>query len=129
MLGIPVTLDMAEECLAELVRSSTRAVRIADIERAVCTGARGRSGQPPVLLPCPPRQSSAHAGDVPGPEAYAGGPRGNRGLLRARSHSTVISAQRTVDGWIASGSRLTLADAEWGIEEAIRRVEENLRVG
>jgi chromosomal replication initiator protein len=46
-----------------------------------------------------------------------------------RSHSTVISAQRTVDGWIASGSRLTLADAEWGVEEAIRRVEESLRVG
>jgi len=46
-----------------------------------------------------------------------------------RSHSTVIAATRTVDGWIASGTRLTLADAEWGVEEALRRVEEALRVG
>ena len=129
MLGIPVTLDMAEECLAELVRSSTRAVRIADIERAVCTAL----GVDPGSL-----QSSCRVRRVNHPRMLA------MFLARKhtpaalaeigayfgrRSHSTVISAQRTVDGWIASGSRLTLADAEWGIEEAIRRVEENLRVG
>jgi len=129
MLGIPVTLEMAEECLAELVRSSTRAVRIADIERAVCTAL----GVDPGSL-----QSSCRVRRVNHPRMLA------MFLARKhtpaalaeigayfgrRSHSTVISAQRTVDGWIASGSRLTLADAEWGIEEAIRRVEEHLRVG
>lgn len=129
MLGIPVTLDMAEESLAELVRSSTRAVRIADIERAVCTAL----GVDPGSL-----QSSCRVRRVNHPRMLA------MFLARKhtpaalaeigayfgrRSHSTVISAQRIVDGWIASGSRLTLADAEWGIEEAIRRVEENLRVG
>lgn len=129
MLGIPVTLDMAEECLAELVRSSSRAVRLADIERAVCS-ALGvdpgslqsscrvrRVNQPRMLAMFLARKHTPAALAEIG--AYFG----------RRSHSTVISAQRTVDGWIASGSRLTLADAEWGIEEAIRRVEESLRVG
>ena len=129
MLGIPVTLDMAEECLAELVRSSSRAVRLADIERAVCS-ALGvdpgslqsscrvrRVNQPRMLAMFLARKHTPAALSEIG--AYFG----------RRSHSTVISAQRTVDGWIASGSRLTLADAEWGIEEAIRRVEESLRVG
>jgi chromosomal replication initiator protein len=46
-----------------------------------------------------------------------------------RSHSTVISAQRTVDGWIAAGERVTLADTDWGILVAIRRVEVALRAG
>ena len=129
MLGIPVTLDMAEECLAELVRSSSRAVRLADIERAVCS-ALGvdpgslqsscrvrRVNQPRMLAMFLARKHTPAALAEIG--AYFG----------RRSHSTVISAQRTVDGWIASGSRLTLADAEWGVEEAIRRVEESLRAG
>ena len=46
-----------------------------------------------------------------------------------RSHSTVISAGRTVDGWIAAGSTIHLAGTEWGVEEALRRVEEALRAG
>ena len=127
MLGIPVTLDMAGECLAELVRSSSRAVRLVDIERAVCTAL----GVDPGSL-----QSSCRVRRVNHPRMLA------MFLARKhtpaalaeigayfgrRSHSTVISAQRTVDGWIATGSRLTLADADWGIEEAIRRVEETLR--
>ncbi|MFM8435888.1 MAG: DnaA ATPase domain-containing protein, partial [Planctomycetia bacterium] len=36
MLGLPITLAMAEESLADLVRASARSVRLADIERAVC---------------------------------------------------------------------------------------------
>jgi chromosomal replication initiator protein len=129
MLGVPVTLGMAQECLADLVRSSSRAVRLPDIERAVCTAFGVDAGS---------LQSACRARRVNHPRMLA------MFLARKhtpaalaeigcffgrRSHSTVISAQRTVDGWIASGSRLTLADAEWGIEEAIRRVEEALQAG
>ena len=129
MLGIPVTLGMAGECLADLVRSNCRAVRLPDIERAVCAAFGVDAGS---------LQSSSRARRVNHPRMLA------MFLARKhtpaalaeigtffgrRSHSTVISAQRTVDGWIAAGNRVTLADTDWGILEAIRRVEEALRAG
>ena len=46
-----------------------------------------------------------------------------------RSHSTVISAQKAVDDWVAKHSQIVLADATWDVAEAIRRVEETLRAG
>jgi chromosomal replication initiator protein len=44
-----------------------------------------------------------------------------------RSHSTVISAQKKVERWMAAGSPLDLDGRRCGIEDAIRRVEESLR--
>jgi chromosomal replication initiator protein len=46
-----------------------------------------------------------------------------------RSHSTVISAQKTVEAWVSRRSQIVLADATWDVEDAIRRVEEVLRAG
>jgi chromosomal replication initiator protein len=46
-----------------------------------------------------------------------------------RSHSTVIAAQKAVDDWVATGTRIVLADAAWDVDEAIRRVEDVLRAG
>lgn len=129
MLGIPVDLAMAEECLADLVRSSTRAVRLADVERAVCSA----FGVDPGSLQSPCR---AHRVNHPRILAmFLARKHTDAALVEIgrhfgrRSHSTVISAQRTVDGWIAAGTTLRLAGAEWGVDEALRRVEEALRVG
>jgi chromosomal replication initiator protein len=46
-----------------------------------------------------------------------------------RSHSTVISAKKKVEGWMADGSAARLADKSTSLEEMIRRVEEQLRAG
>ena len=46
-----------------------------------------------------------------------------------RSHSTVISAQKRVDGWLSEGATLTLADHSLAIDEAIRQVEQFLQAG
>ncbi len=129
MLGLPVTLGMAEECLADLVRSNCRAVRLPDIERAICAAFGVDAGS--LQSSCRtrrvnhPRMLAMFLARKHTPAALA-----EIGtFFGRRSHSTVISAQRTVDGWIASGSRVTLADTDWGIDEAIRRVEESLRAG
>ena len=45
-----------------------------------------------------------------------------------RSHSTVISANKKVQNWMAKGTTVDAA-SQWNMEEAIRRVEENLRAG
>jgi chromosomal replication initiator protein len=44
-----------------------------------------------------------------------------------RSHSTVISAQRAVSGLVAKQGQIALPGKSCPIEEAIRRVEEQLR--
>ncbi|NDC54552.1 MAG: AAA family ATPase [Planctomycetia bacterium] len=129
MLGLPITLAMAEEALADLVRSSGRSVRLADIERAVCaafgiaagtlqSAQRGRKVNHPRMLAM--FLARKH---TPAPLAEIGG------YFGRRSHSTVISAQKAVDEWVARNATIVLADATWDVAEAIRRVEETLRAG
>ncbi len=129
MLGLPITPGMAEEALADLVRSSARSVRLADIERAVCSAFGIEAGS---------LQSSRRARTVNHPRMLAMflARRHTTSALTEigsyfgrRSHSTVISAQKTVVEWVAQRSRIVLADTTWDVEEAIRRVEEALRAG
>ena len=129
MLGVPVTLEMAQEALSDLVRSSGRSVRLADIERAVCkafgiesgtlqSSRRARSASHPRMLAMflARKHTQAALSEIGG---YFG----------RRSHSTVIAAQKAVGEWVAKGSPVVLADATWDVEEAIRRVEDVLRAG
>jgi len=129
MLGLPITLAMAEEALADLVRSSARSVRLADIERAVCaafgiaagtlqSAQRGKKVNHPRMLAM--FLARKH---TPAPLAEIGS------YFGRRSHSTVISAQKAVDEWVAKQSQIVLADATWDVADAIRRVEESLRAG
>jgi chromosomal replication initiator protein len=129
MLGLPITPGMAEEALADLVRSSARSVRLADIERAVCSAFGIEAGS---------LQSARRARTVNHPRMLAMflARRHTTSALTEigsyfgrRSHSTVISAQKTVVEWVAQRSRIVLADTTWDVEEAIRRVEEALRAG
>ena len=129
MLGLPITPSMAEEALTDLVRSSARSVRLADIERAVCSAFGIESGS---------LQSSRRARTVNHPRMLAMflARRHTTSALTEigsyfgrRSHSTVISAQKTVVEWVAQRSRIVLADTTWDVEEAIRRVEDVLRAG
>ena len=41
----------------------------------------------------------------------------------------MIAAQKAVAGWLATRSRIVLAESAWDIDEAIRRVEDILRGG
>jgi chromosomal replication initiator protein len=129
MLGLPVTPEVAEEALTDLVRASSRSVRLADIERAVCaafgieTGSlqssrRARTVNHPRMLAMflARRHTSSALTEI---GAYFG----------RRSHSTVIAAQKAVDEWVSRRSKIVLADATWDVEEAIRRVEDVLRAG
>jgi chromosomal replication initiator protein len=129
MLGVAVTTGMAEEALADLVRSSARSVRLADVERAVCaafgiepgslqSSRRARTVSQPRMLAMFLARKHTHAAltDI---GRYFG----------RRSHSTVIAAQKTVGAWVAGRAPVVLAETEWDVEEAIRRVEDLLRAG
>ncbi|NBV46403.1 MAG: AAA family ATPase [Planctomycetia bacterium] len=129
MLGTPITLGLAAEALADLVRSCGRGSRLADIDRAVCTGlglapgslqsrSRGRAVNHPRMLAMflARRHTSASLMEI---GAYFG----------RRSHSTVLSAHKTVTAWLAADQPVVLADASWRIVDAITRIEELLLAG
>jgi chromosomal replication initiator protein len=123
----PITVALAEEALAEMIRNSDRLVRLVDIERAVCEAFN---------LAANALQSDSKAKAVSHPRMLAMwlAKKYTRSALSEigghfgrRSHSTVLSAQKRVDGWRAAGKSLELADRAWGIDEAILRVERRLR--
>ncbi|NUQ66636.1 MAG: chromosomal replication initiator DnaA, partial [Pirellulales bacterium] len=125
----PITLPMAEEALAELIRNSTRALRLPDIEKAVCSA----FGLDPASL-----QSNRKAKRVSHPRMLAMwlARKYTRAALTEigdffgrRSHSTVISAQRRVESWLTDGTAVELADHTWNIDDAIRQVERYLQAG
>jgi len=124
--GQPVSLALAKETLADMVGRGARGVRLTDIEKAVCevfglepkslqSGRRGKEVSHPRMLAMwlarkHTRAALAEIGH------YFG----------RRSHSTVISAQKKIDGWMVDHAPLGVADRAWNVEDAIRRVEENL---
>jgi chromosomal replication initiator protein len=128
-LDEPITLSLAEEALAERIRHNARAVKLADIEQAVCRV----FGLDPVSL-----QGAGKTRELSGARTLAMwlARKHTRAALSEigryfgrRSHSTVISAQKKVTSWMADGRPLPLADRNWHVEEAIKRVEAQLRVG
>ena len=128
-LGRPISLAMAEQALADLIRHNGRVVRLPDIEKAVCevfglepaslqSDAQGKTGQPP-----------PHAGDVAGRKHTRAALSEIGHYFGRRSHSTVISAQKRVDGWMTSGRPLDLAERRFPADDAVRQVERRLAAG
>ena len=125
----PITMAMAEEALAELIHECRQAVRLPDIERAVCN-----------VLGLEPRslQSGRKSKGVSHPRMLAMwlARKHTRAALSEissffgrRSHSTVISAQKKVTRWMADDAPLQTSGRMWKVDEAIRRIEANLRAG
>ena len=117
---------MAEDALAELLRNRRKAVRMADIQKAVCDV----FGLEPDAL-----QSQSKGKDVSQPRMLAMwlARKYTRSALSeigtffgGRRHSTVISAHKKVAGWLASGEPVRLAVGRCQLDEAVRRVEETL---
>jgi len=127
--GQPIRLALAEEALGELIRSSTRPVRLPDIEKAVCSAfgleraslqsnrKSKRISHPRMLAMWLARKYTRNALTEIG--EYFG----------RRSHSTVISAQRRVESWLSEGTAVELADHTWNVDDAIRQVERYLQAG
>lgn len=123
----PITLALAEESLARLTRPHSRIVRLTDIEQAVCDvvglqprtlrsgGKTKRETYPRMLAMWLARK-------------YTRAPLNEIGhFFGRRSHSTVVSAQKKVEGWLARRSPVALADRQWQPDDAIRTIEQRLR--
>jgi chromosomal replication initiator protein len=126
-LGRPISLRLAEEALVDLIQHNGRIVRLNEIEKAVCevfgleteslqSNRKGKGvAHPRMLAMWLARKHTRAALSEIG--HYFGG----------RSHSTVISAQKKIEAWMAKGRSLDLPERAWKVDDAVRRVEESLR--
>jgi chromosomal replication initiator protein len=127
--GRTITLELAEEALGEMIRQNSRVVRLGDIQKAVCkvfglesqtlqsADKSRRVSQPRMLAMWLARKHTRAALSEIGE------------FFGRRSHSTVISAQKRVEQWMALDEPLSLPEQTWKIDEAVRQVERQLTAG
>jgi len=124
---MPITKAIAEQGLAELARHSTRTVRLADVQEAVCevfgveavqlrSDRKGRSVSEPRMLAMWLARKYTRA-----PWSEIGE------FFGRKSHSTVISAHKRVEQLITSQSEIGMDDRACTVEDAIRRLERALQ--
>jgi chromosomal replication initiator protein len=118
-----ITVELAQEALAEVLRSSVRTVTLADIDRAILT----------VLdLPAGTLQSRQRTWQTSGPRMLA------MYLARKhtsatysevgqhfgkRSHSTAVAAEKRVQLWLADQENILLGTKKTPVKDLLERVE------
>lgn len=126
MTGKRVGVTAARQVLSDLERDCIRVVRLADVERAVCTlfglgddelrsSKKTRSlSQPRMLAMYLARKHTRAAyGEI---GAYFGG----------RNHSTVIAAENKISEWLASPAPIRIATRLWEPAEVVEAIEQQL---
>lgn len=124
-----ITLGIARQVLADLERDCLRIVRLADVERVVCQlfGLRPKDlkSDSRVRTLAQPRMLAMFLARKHTPSAYAeigqhfGG----------RNHSTVMSAERKVQGWLEENASVRIAAQDWTIGEIVSTLEQQLLAG
>lgn len=128
-LQVPITAELARQCLSDLFRVTKRIVRLADIQRAVCqvfgmdaktlqTGGKSRTvSQPRMLAMWLARKYTRAALTEIGQ------------FFGRRSHTSVLAAQRKVDQLVATQATIRLDQHQCQVEDALRRIEDQIRAG
>ena len=127
--GEAITRDMADAALADLVTSKQGRVGLAEIEQIVCdefgleteslrSAKKARAySRPRMLAMWLARKHTGQALTEIG--TYFG----------RRSHTTVLSAEKRVNVWMASGEPLDVIGRSTRTEDAVRRIEAKLHAG
>ncbi len=125
----PITLSLAIKAIADLLPTARRAVQLVDIEKAICQV----FGIVPDQLHAEKRTKKVN---VPRKLAMYLARKYTRSALTEigeyfgrRSHSTVIAAQNNVEKSRGENTTVQVAQGECLLEDAIRRVLAELRVG
>lgn len=124
-----ITLHAAREALADLERDCFKFIRVSDVEQAVCTlfGLKPRDlksesrvrtvSQPRMLAMYLSRRHTQAAYSEIG-EHFGG-----------RNHSTVMAAEKKVDGWLAENVAVRAAGQQWSMTELVASLEQVLLAG
>jgi chromosomal replication initiator protein len=123
----PITRELADRVIADLMRNTTRTVRLGDVQKAVCdvfglepaqlrSERKGRSvSEPRMLAMWLARKYTRAAWSEIGQ------------FFGRRSHSTVIAAHRRVERLLSTQAEIGLGDRPVSVEDAIRRLEMAIR--
>jgi chromosomal replication initiator protein len=125
----PITVGLAASALEDIFHTTRRMVHLSDIERAVCdvfglesktlrAGRKAKAISHPRMLAMWLARKHTRAAFSEISQFFG-----------RRSHSTVISAERKVNRWMADGAQIQLGHSSCRIEDAIRRIESQLRTG
>lgn len=129
MTGKPVSLQTARQVLSDLERDCIRVIRLQDIETAVCglfgvesdelkSNRRTRSvSQPRMLAMFLARRHTQAAYKEIG--SFFGG----------RNHSTVVAAEKKVEGWLQLETSLSIGGRQWHMTDVIDSLEQQLLAG
>ena len=129
VVGRALTEEEAIRCTLDLIRASQPVVRMPDIEKVVCEafGLEGKSlraktkcqsvSQPRMLAMFLARKYTRTALSEIGD--YFGN----------RQHSTVISAQKKVESWLASDELIGCGRGQIAVRDMLRNLEATLQVG
>ncbi|HEV7280740.1 MAG TPA: chromosomal replication initiator protein DnaA [Pirellulaceae bacterium] len=123
----PVSVELATVALSDIFRAAQKVVRLPDVEKAICEvfgiDASALHSKKKSRTVSHPRMLAMWLSRKYTRSAFAdiGEYFGNR------THSTVISAQKKVDQWVAEKSNLAMPQGDVDIQEVIRRLEQRLR--
>jgi chromosomal replication initiator protein len=124
-----INLEFVQHTLADLMQANRRAVRLPEIAGAVAnlfgleTEEMQQGSKSPAVSH--PRMLAMWLARKYTKNAYSEISR----YFGRKSHSTVLSAEDKVGEWLASGKTLPLPHGQCTVEEALRRVEAQLRLG
>ncbi len=123
----PLSADLARTILAEYMQQITPAVRLSDIQRAVCDV----FGIEPSSLKSPSKTRSVAEPRMLAMWLACNLTRSALGEISEffgrRSHSTVISAQKKIERMVSQGETIAVANQPCSVEEAIHKVRQKLR--
>jgi chromosomal replication initiator protein len=125
--GRPVDMGLAREALGDLLRNTVRAVRIEDVDAAVCATLR---------LPGGTLQSKSRAWAVTHPRMFAiylcrkhtAATYGEISKhFAAKTHSTAVAAEKKVRAWLERDASIAIGDRDWRATELRDRIERELQ--
>jgi chromosomal replication initiator protein len=124
--GRPVTVALAREALADLLRHAVRVVRLEDVDRAVRAvlkleaGALQDKGR--AWAVSHPRMAAVYLARKHTASSYAE----IGGHFGGRNHSTAVAAEKKVRKWLEDDHELALGQRRIKVRELIERVERDL---
>lgn len=125
----PITVELAGEALRDVLQACDQVVQLADIEKAVCSAfgltpqhlrddRKSKAVSHPRMLAMwlARKYTRAASSEI-------------SNFFGRRSHSTVISAEKKVNGWVQDGTTVQVGTGCYRATDAIRRAESELRSG